>query len=113
VRCAAVPVAHRVVFLIYIMELEVEELGIDPIVGPNVLLVAIEALPVAVVLVCLIRRKAANGLAAHCDSARHRRCWVVLGGVAVEPEVSEGSASTGGGVGGRPRVTGERLGAYL
>jgi hypothetical protein len=35
---------------------------------------------------------------------------VVLGGVAVEPEVSEGSASTGGGVGGRPRVTGERLG---
>jgi hypothetical protein len=55
VICAAVPVAHRVVFLIYIMELEVEELGIDPIVGPNVLLVAIEALPVAVVLVCLIR----------------------------------------------------------
>jgi hypothetical protein len=51
----------QVVFLIRIMEFEVEELGADPIVASNVLLIAIEALPLAAALVNLLRGEAADG----------------------------------------------------
>jgi hypothetical protein len=55
----------QVVFLIRIMEFEVEKLGADPIVAPNVLLIVVEALPIAAALVNLLWGEVADGAASH------------------------------------------------